>query len=170
MLIVSWSVNIHVDLTADWSAVCKYFWALIITFSTQISAGLRQWRAKYNWLIAMSFSMSVFIHIVLLCNDFYAHIQQDWCQIRVRVHLNADVLLFIQERVIWQLMLLSCTMSYSQVHWNSGAKMLSWKRSQMRPFQKEPQALFSAACPTAPTWPSERCSATGSPAQPLTKR
>lgn len=164
MLIVSWSV------TADWSAVCKYFWAQIITFNTQVSTGLRHRRAKHNWLIATSVSMSLFIHIVLFCNDFYAHIQQDWCQIRVRVHPNEDVLLLIQERVIWQSMLLSCTMSYSQVRWNSDAKMPSWKRNQTRPFQKEPPALFSAACPTAPTWPSGRCSATGSPARPLTKR
>lgn len=92
------------------------------------------------------------------------------CQIRVRIHLNADVLLFIQERVIWQLMLSSCTMSCSLVPWSWGAKTLPWKRRQTRPFQREPQALFSAACPTAPTWPSERCSVTGSPAQLLTKR
>lgn len=118
----------------------------------------------------MSESILEFSSTTSLCNDVHAHIQQDWCQIRMRIRLNADVLVFIQERVIWQLMLLSCTMSCSQVHWSWGAKMLPWKRSQTRPFQKEPQALFSAACPTAPTWPSERCSATGSPTQPLTKR
>lgn len=49
MLIVSRSVVIHVDLTPDWSAVCKYFWALKLHFSSQVSAGLLQWRASYNW-------------------------------------------------------------------------------------------------------------------------
>lgn len=39
------------------------------------------------------------VHIVSLCNN-YAHIQQDWCQVRVSGPVNADVLLFLQERAI----------------------------------------------------------------------